>query len=354
MSVMSELTLKKIFNYASGVSRRRVTEVAVYATDRCNSRCQTCHIWEKQPKHDIAPEAIERLLRDKAIQPETNFMLLGGEFLCHPECDDILSLFKGRNYTLCSNGILVYRLVDTVLKFGIKTLGLSLGGPPDAYRRARGVDTYENVIRAARALKDRCNVTAGFTSSPWNTRQDFIHVQELCQQLGVNFGAAYYCGVEFFGAARTDIPLYPVDNLLRPEQKGTTRSAYLTLYPSWARGELKLPCFSIRFRPVVMPNGDINLCEAKEIKLGNLYQSNFSNIWNQKETRRLQKQYMRCNDCWLDCQRLGDIRLASFLHSLAPGLPWRRFLSCQGWDKLPPFRHMRFEFRPNPNPRKAV
>lgn len=317
-------------SYLYHVLRRQIVELPIYATNRCNSRCRTCHIWEKQPKQDLDPDVIRRVLADPAVARGTHFFLTGGEFLLHPRYEEILSLFRGRKYTLFSNGILAERLLEAVEKHRISSVALSLDGAPETYQVVRGLDNYANVEQVVRSLHHKINIIIGYNINPWNSPEDFLHVLEFCRRYKLRLSVGFYMGVEYYSTTGPEAPLYTVaDHLHRP---------YVELYPNWATGALDLPCFTIFFRPVVMPNGDLNLCEAKEIKLGNLAEQSLSQIWNSSQTRQLQQSYLHCNACWLNCQRMKDITLTALLKSLVPGFLWRRhFPDRRGWDRLPSF-----------------
>ncbi|OYD15690.1 hypothetical protein CH333_05200, partial [candidate division WOR-3 bacterium JGI_Cruoil_03_44_89] len=49
------------------------------------------------------------------------------------------------------------------------------------------------------------------------------------------------------------------------------------------------------------------LCEARKIKLGNLYKRSFGQIWRDGKTKDTIRSFTRCNGCWLNCQRKLDL-----------------------------------------------
>lgn len=314
------------YRLVNNVLRRRLFHVNLFTTDRCNSRCLTCGIWRKEPKKDLDVEVIKELLTDKIVDRSTYFNLTGGEFLLHPKYKEILSLVSDRNYAIYSNGILADRLIETVRAFKVKSLSLSLDGTPDTYKRVRGADNYYNIERIVNELKSETDIFISYTINPWNTRQDLLHVIEFCRKNGITLNVAYYSDIEYFDATGKE-PLYQADDLIS--------HPYLRLYDSWLSGNLRLPCYSIRGRCVVRPNGDVDLCEQKEIKLGNLYQQKLGDILNSKRVIDIQNEYLNCNACWIGCQRTIDIELTSLLKSFIPNPLLNRFLGTYEWQKLP-------------------
>jgi MoaA/NifB/PqqE/SkfB family radical SAM enzyme len=96
-----------------------------------------------------------------------------------------------------------------------------------------------------------------------------------------------------------------------------------------------MPCLSIFLRPVVRPNGDVELCEPLQIKLGNLYEQNLEEIWHSKKTQELHRKYISCNGCWHDAQRPVDIEVISTLKPFLPCKVMNRFFGEYDWKEIP-------------------
>lgn len=311
--------------------------IPIFATDRCNSRCQICNIWRKSPKTDLDPEMIKKILEDKVITRYSSFILTGGEFILHPKYREILSLFNQYKnfYILLSNGLLPDRLINTVREFRVKNLSISLDGCPETYRKIRGVDGYSCVERVVKELKDDdLRLSIGYTVSPWNIRDDLLHVINFCSKYRVDLNIGYYCNMEYYDITKPADKLYRVDDL--------ANHPYHRLYPQWSSGNLDMPCMSIFLRPVVRPNGDVELCEPKQIKLGNLHEQSLGEIWLSDRTRELQRKYLHCNACWHDAQRGCDIYVTSILKSFVPSSLAGVILNGYNWQKI--YRSMDSQF----------
>lgn len=312
---------------------RKIFSLPIYVTNRCNARCLTCNIWKKRPKEDLNVDIIEEILGSKVIHGWTEFLLTGGEFFLHPKYREILSLFSNRDYCLLSNGILADLLIEAIQEFDVKKLHLSLDGTPETNKMIRGVDCYSNIQKIIDELQNEdVSISVEYTVSPWNSREDFLHVRDFCSKNNVNFTAGYYNEVEYFDTTRKPGHFYHVNDLIH--------HPYFDLYDPWVSGYLNIPCYSILVRPSVMPNGDVKLCEAKEIKLGNLYEQRLEDIWKSKKTIDLQKRYISCNGCWLNCQRIIDIHMVSLLKSFIPTPLLEKLFGAYDWRKLRSIRYI--------------
>lgn len=256
--------------------------------------------------------------------------------MLHPNCREILSLFQGRDYLFLSNGLLADRLIEMVREFRIKHLALSLDGPPETYKKIRGVNGYSSVEKVVDELKDdEVDIIVNFVVNPWNTREDFKHVTEFCKKHGVYLFVGYYENMEYFDTTRPAGHLYKIYDLLSCPPLPSDPHAYFELYHYWVSGSLKIPCFSVLLRPVIRPNGDVELCEGKAIKLGNLYERSLGEIWNSKGTLELQRRYIHCNACWADGQRPSDVRISSLLKTFIPSKLLNMFFGRCDWEKIP-------------------
>ena len=289
----------QVLKTISAVKNRRVISLPIYITNRCTSGCKTCNIWKNKEKIDLEVKIIKELINDDEIGKDVEFVLTGGDFLLHPECGEIVSLFKGRNLRVFSNGIFADELISLLKKEDIKFLSVSLDGKPETNTYIRGVDTYENVEKIVRKLKDITRIEIEYTISEWNTREDLAFVRYIAKKHKVGLSVGYYSNVEYFRTEEKRPHLYSVSDILNSE--------YHSLYPLWAEGKVSLPCFSIFIRPVIKPNGDVELCEAREVKFGNLYEKSFGDIWRDKNTENTIRSNLGCNGCWLNCQRMVDL-----------------------------------------------
>ena len=262
-------------------------------TNLCNSRCTICNHWSNPNKANLSVSVIEKLLESKLVN-KNGILLEGGEPLLHPQIKEILYLLKGLDYKILSNGLLPRILETLVTDFEIPSVGVSLDGTRETYRRIRGVDGYPQVIETINRLRDETNVSVCFTISPYNTFDDYLHVRDICIENGVDLLLNIYCESEFSGKL--------LDNLIDPRYEKLTNK-YVSKYNSWVKGKIKRNCFGMRYNCNVFPDGNVVLCQAKpNVILGNLYTQSIDEIWKNKKLPY-------CNDCWLACNRYLEAKL---------------------------------------------
>jgi len=61
---------------------------------------------------------------------------------------------------------------------------------------------------------------------------------------------------------------------------------------------------------VILPNGDVPICQSLDLKIGNVFKTSLDEIFNGEETIKTQKKYVHnCNQCWLNFHRKYDVAL---------------------------------------------
>ncbi len=310
------------------VQRRNIRTISILATDRCNSRCRHCFIWNKKENHDLEPRAIEALLADPVVGRDTYFELTGGEFLDHPGYRDILALFRasGHDYMMLSNAMYPDELIAAVRDFDVPNLYMSLDGLGETYKKVRGVDCADNVVRVMEELRDETEIYVGYCITPWNTVEDLVEVKELCRRLGANFFIGAYQNPEFF-------------DTVKPGGKISTEhephlGEFMRLHNPWIDRKISVPCWNIRTKLYIMGNGDVHLCQQKSLVLGNLYERSLGEIWSSADTVATHEKYLHCNDCWLACNRPFDAELAHAGRTLLPASWLDRLAGRHSWDEI--------------------
>ncbi len=299
---------------------RKIFSVTLMLTNRCNSRCKICNIWRKQPKEDMPTGVITDLLEAKCLSRMAAFVLAGGEPVLHPQIDKILEALRGRKYRVASNGLLPEKLEEVVERHGVREVDLSLDGMAATYRAARGVDGFAKVEESIRRLKRKALVTVVYTFSPFNNGADFEEVRGFCAGHGVRFAPNIYSCVEYGEAHAKPGRIAALER----GNGGGVSNRYLSLYNDWLQGRVSLPCLSLRNKTVVYPNGDVSLCQVKFRRIGNLTEQKMDEIWSAPETKRLQDEFAKCNDCWVSCHRESDVHMLMLL---------RRFMTKKRFEK---------------------
>ena len=176
--------------YLNNIARphhKRLSQLMIYSTTRCQSRCKHCNIWQKPTEH-LSLNAIQRLRQSRCVTQRTTVGLEGGEFILHPQAYEIMAWFQKHhpNYTLLSNCLAYRRVVDAVRRFQPRHLYVSLVGGRDTYQRMRGRDGYNRVIEVVGALRKQVPLSLMFCLSPWNSFDDMALVIDIAKHYGVS------------------------------------------------------------------------------------------------------------------------------------------------------------------------
>ena len=74
--------------------RKHLSSLMLYTTDLCDSGCKHCLIWAKRPPVFLSQESIQKIMESHCVRSSTIIGLEGGEFLLHPEAEEILTWFS--------------------------------------------------------------------------------------------------------------------------------------------------------------------------------------------------------------------------------------------------------------------
>jgi len=289
----------------------------------------------------------------KAVTRTTTVALAGGEYLLHPDAIEIMGWFRNnhRNFDLLTNALKPELAIEAVKKHPPRRLYISLDGDKDSYLHMRGKDGYDGIIKVIEDLNKIVPISIMFTLTPYNDFKDMEHVIRVCKKYNTDLRVGVYNDISFFDTIE-DAHSYDIGSLKSPEirsfseatqmiqakpKTGASLSAsanhdnglikikenlpdslkeysenydFLVLYDEWRRGGVKLSCNSILDSVVVLPNGDIPICQNLDVLVGNLYTNTLDEIINDEETRKKQHHYSKnCNACWINFHRKYDIAL---------------------------------------------
>jgi cyclic pyranopterin phosphate synthase len=140
---------------------RRIADLRVSVTDRCNFRCQYCMPAEGLPwldRSDILTfEEIERLVRLLADMGVEDVRLTGGEPLVRREFPRLVAMLAGierlRDLSLTTNGYLLERDAAALVAAGIRRVNVSLDSlERDSFFEMTRRDALPQVLRGLEAI----------------------------------------------------------------------------------------------------------------------------------------------------------------------------------------------------------
>ncbi|MDY6893956.1 MAG: radical SAM protein [Thermotogota bacterium] len=317
------------------VLTKKLLSLNLFCTNRCNSRCKTCNIWKKKPNEDLSVEVIEMILKDKKITNYTTFSLTGGEFILHPKYREILTLFEeyNRKYILLTNGILADKLIKTVREFKIKNVSISMDGPRATYKDVRGVDNYDNICKIVNELKSSTDIHIHYTINPYNNPSGLKEVVNFCQENNLELSLDVYQNIDYFNVSEKNVSVKSYICLIDTAFKDISNHNFIKMYDLWFNNKIFLPCWSIKVITTILPNGDVLLCQFKNLILGNVYKTELSNIWNSKNSDKLKSNYLNCNSCWLGCQRGFDCNMVWVLNKVIPSVLLKKIVGPYDFNK---------------------
>lgn len=302
---------------------KKLSQLMIYATTQCQSRCKHCSIWKKPEEH-LSLEDVKAIVQSRCVTTNTVIGLEGGEFLLHPEADTIMEWLKENHprYTLLSNCLAPKKVIHATRTYHPQHLYVSLDGNKETYQRMRGCNGHDKVIEVVETLKDEVPISLMFCLSPWNSFMDMEYAIDVAKKYGIDIRIGIYGTMNFFDTT-ADLLAVDMGNYLKliPENIHATDENYdfVALYNEWRNGHLRLRCHSIFSELVIHSNGNVPLCQNLSVVLGNIHKQSLDEIFNARQSAKLQCQYShQCNKCWINFHRKYDIILIRNLERLLP------------------------------------
>ena len=324
---------------------KRLNQLMIYSTSLCQSRCKHCSIWQKEPEH-LSFDDIKRLMASRCVTKRTVVGLEGGEFVLHPQADEIMEWFSKnhKNYTLLSNCLAPKRVIEVVRKYHPRHLFVSLDGGRETYEYMRGRDGYDHVIEVVETLKDELPVSLMFCLSPWNGFKDMEFVIDVAKKYNIDVRIGMYSTMDFFD---TTSPLLDADCFAQqiPSNIHDTQENYdyVALYEQWRKGNLKLRCQSIRSSLVIHSNGNVPICQNLDRVLGNIHNQSLDEIFNGPQGCEQQRCHDKgCNGCWVNFHRKYDVILLRNLERFMPKPVVELFYGKYQWSDRPRETYRRY------------
>ncbi len=271
-------------------------------TRECNMKCAHCYInaTDKKLDNELTTEEAKNLM-DQIYQVSRPLLILsGGEPLLRP---DIYELIKygskiGLKMGLGSNGSLIDEAAAAKLKdAGITTVSISLDSNIAAqHDEFRGVvGAWQKAVEACKFLRENnvlVQVNATLTQQNYNQIDD---IMSLAESIGVENFHLFFLVPTGRGTKLADISPVQYEEMIT-KTFAKTANHTLNVRPScapqfmriaksmgmdmrqWIRG-----CIAGLYYCRIYPNGDVTPCPYLPIKLGNVREKSFKDIWFNSE-----------------------------------------------------------------------
>ena len=309
------------FSPTAKVAEKYIPLVVSYnLTRKCNLKCSHCYInaTQKELEGELNTEESKRLIDQIANVSRPLLILSGGEPLLRKDVYELVQYGteKGLRMGLGSNGGLIDQKAAGRLKeAGIKTVSISLDSNlPKQHDEFRGVvGSWDKAIRAIKELRDNDILVQVNTTLTQQNYDQIDDIMALTEDIGVENFHLFFLVPTGRGAKMADISPAMYEDMI----KGTfakTHKHRLNVRPScapqfmriakdmgldmrqWIRG-----CIAGMYYCRVYPNGDVTPCPYLPIKLGNIREKTFGEIWFNspilKDLRNPERLKGKCGAC---------------------------------------------------------
>jgi len=298
-----EFYLKLAYSPNADLTQRFVPLVMSWnVTLECNMKCSHCYInaTENKLENELTTEE-GKVFMDQLCKVSRPLLILsGGEPLLRKDIFKLIEYGtdKGLKMGLGSNGYLIDDTVAKQLKdAGIATVSISLDSNiPAQHDDFRGVKgAFEKAVNACKALRKNdvlVQVNATLTHNNYDQIDDIMY---LAEEIGVENFHLFFLVPTGRGKKLTDISPQKYEDMITNTFAKVAKHK-LNVRPScapqfmriakgmgldmrqWIRG-----CIAGLYYCRIYPNGDVTPCPYLPIKLGNIREKSFKEIWFNSE-----------------------------------------------------------------------
>jgi len=298
-----EFYLKLAYSPAASGSEKFVPLVVSWnLTRKCNLKCSHCYInaTDKELNDELSTEEAKGLIDQISAVSRPLLVLSGGEPLLRTDALELVryGAAKGFKMGLGSNGSLIDDQTAKKLKeAGIATVSISLdSSTPGRHDDFRGVSgSWEKAVNAIKALKENNVLVQVNTTVTQQNYGEIDDIMSLSEKLGVENFHLFFLVPTGRGAKMADISPAKYEDMIKtvfaksakhrlnvrpscaPQFMRIAKDAGLDMR-QWIRG-----CIAGLYYCRVYPNGDITPCPYLPVKLGNVREKAFSEIWFNSE-----------------------------------------------------------------------
>lgn len=292
----------------------------VAVTYKCNGRCVMCNIWKKEHPEDLAIDIFDRLPSSlKTIN------ITGGEPFLREDLPNIISLISKRcnkpRLVISTNGlspeIIEAQLSD--IKRHVPGMGIriSVDGIGEMHDKIRGLKgAFDRTMESLEICKnlDIKDLGLAFTIIPENLSH-LRKVYDLSRKNNLQFAISIAQNSEIYFSIDTLKPQVDskilaehLEYIAQDQLKGPNIKNWFRAY--FTQG---LYYYNIGQSPLIScsaaddffffdPQGNVFLCPILDVKLGNIAEVGFNDIWSSKKGQSARNFSSTCSRrCWMAC-----------------------------------------------------
>lgn len=292
----------------------------VAVTYRCDSRCIMCNIWKAGGGEELPPEVFGRLPASLAV-----INITGGEPFLRQDLAELIRVIKKKcrsaRMVISTNGLRPHSMeaqLKEIMRFepgiGVRISLDGMGKMHDVVRGTSGA--YDRAMESAEVLNKLEIEDRGFAFTILDRNAHQLKaVYDLSRTLGMQLavsiaqGSAIYFQIEGV-EPKVDASVIcghleqvVSDQMRRWNVKDWFRAYLLEGLYSFYKGKSPLlGCSAADDFFFLDPAGNIYICPMLDMKLGNIRESPFEDVWNSAATCEARKYAASCpRRCWMAC-----------------------------------------------------
>ena len=292
--------------------------LVMMTTDRCNSRCKHCNIWQEKPtENPLSPQELKKILSSPLFSGVEYVLNTGGEATTRGDLEEWFmvehEVLPDAKLQLSTNGLLPDRALS-LAKFAISKgicleVGTSLDGMGDKHDFVRGVPG--NFAKVERLLKElielkaknpgKLDVSVGFVLSDISLPLLPAVREYVKKEFNLPLNVQWYNESSFYdnkgsGLARND-EMYKTVKSLPPEMIGSHHLQHYWL--RWLEGKsIKFSCYAMDTFCVMKCNGDVVPCLSQwDAVAGNMRENDPEEVWASAQAMKVRGIVKDCQGC---------------------------------------------------------
>ena len=270
-------------------------------TLKCNLKCPHCYInaAERKLPDELSTDAAKMLIHQIAEVSRPLLILSGGEPLLRKDIFELIQYGteRGLKMAMGSNGMLIDdRIARKLKETGIKTVSISLDSSvPERHDEFRGVKgSWERAIRAIKALRNNDILLQVNTTVTKQNYDEIYEIMTLAEELEVENFHLFFLVPTGRGVKMDDISPVMYENMIRGTFAKIARHK-LNVKPACVPQFMRIAkqmgasikhiqamirgCIAGLYYCRIYPTGEVTTCPYLPIKLGNIRERSFKDIW---------------------------------------------------------------------------
>jgi MoaA/NifB/PqqE/SkfB family radical SAM enzyme len=316
--------------------KNALPQTAIIAiTQRCNSKCTFCKMWECENPVDLNESIIDKL---PLSLKEVN--ITGGEPFLHKKINLLVEKLSGRGCKVIinTNGLVKIPTNSPLLKLKRVGIRFSLDGIREAHDSLRGIPgNYKKVIDQIDNLQSAGFTDLGIVSTFSDANCGELEpLYRLSHMLHIGFTCAIAANSELFYKNRGNVFENPdpfirsLRKIIRSElfslkMNNLGKALFMNELAHFAAHPAKyLPCSAGKSFFYLAASGEVFACNMRSLPMGNLAENSFKDLWSSSKSQSVRRSTARCDSpCWTMCNAKQIMKDEPATYLLNFCQPWK-------------------------------